>query len=223
MNLTLTARTPMPDRPEVSVVIPTRSRWHLLSTAALPSALEQEDVEVEVIVVDDGSSDETPERLAAHDDPRLLVIRHDESQGRRGRSQRRHRGRPRPLGELPRRRRPLGSAQASRAGRQREGGGRGLRVLGGRRARRRARVPVRRASSRPGHDHAGAPALERDLVRLLERPRPRRRRLGARRLRRAARAARGLGSVDPPGARRRRRRRPQRCSSATSCTTRACS
>jgi len=62
-------------------VIPTRSRWHLLSTAALPSALEQQDVEVEVIVVDDGSSDETSERLAAHDDPRLLVIRHDESKG----------------------------------------------------------------------------------------------------------------------------------------------
>ena len=50
----------MPDAPDVSVVIPTRSRWHLLSTAALPSALEQEDVELEVIVVDDGSSDETP-------------------------------------------------------------------------------------------------------------------------------------------------------------------
>jgi glycosyltransferase involved in cell wall biosynthesis len=52
------------DPPEVSVVIPTRSRWHLLSTAALPSALEQESVQVEVIVVDDGSQDETPARLA---------------------------------------------------------------------------------------------------------------------------------------------------------------
>ena len=62
-------------------MIPTRSRWQLLSTAALPSALEQEDIELEVIVVDDGSSDETPERLAAHDDPRLVVIRHDESKG----------------------------------------------------------------------------------------------------------------------------------------------
>lgn len=71
----------MPDSPEVSVVIPTRSRWHLLSTAALPSALEQEDVAVEVIIVDDGSSDETPERLAALDDPRLVVIRHDASRG----------------------------------------------------------------------------------------------------------------------------------------------
>ena len=71
----------MADAPEVSVVVPTRSRWHLLSTAALPSVLEQEDVDVEVIVVDDGSRDETPTRLADLDDPRLVVIRHDESRG----------------------------------------------------------------------------------------------------------------------------------------------
>lgn len=71
----------MPERPEVSVVIPTRSRWPLLSTAALPSALEQQDVELELIVVDDGSQDETPARLAALDDPRVVVIRHDASRG----------------------------------------------------------------------------------------------------------------------------------------------
>jgi glycosyltransferase involved in cell wall biosynthesis len=71
----------LPDAPEVSVVIPTRSRWHLLSGAALPSALEQEDVELEVIVVDDGSQDETPARLAELGDPRLVVIRHDASRG----------------------------------------------------------------------------------------------------------------------------------------------
>jgi glycosyltransferase involved in cell wall biosynthesis len=71
----------LPDAPEVSVVIPTRSRWHLLSSAALPSALEQEDVELEVIVVDDGSQDETPARLAELGDPRLVVIRHDASRG----------------------------------------------------------------------------------------------------------------------------------------------
>jgi glycosyltransferase involved in cell wall biosynthesis len=71
----------VPDTPEVSVVIPTRSRWRLLSQAALPSALEQQGVEVEVIIVDDGSEDETPARLAELDDPRLVVIRHDTSQG----------------------------------------------------------------------------------------------------------------------------------------------
>lgn len=67
--------------PDVSVVIPTRSRWRLLSTAALPSALDQEDVAHEVIVVDDGSSDETAARLEAVDDDRLRVVRHERSLG----------------------------------------------------------------------------------------------------------------------------------------------
>ena len=71
----------MPETPDVSVVIPTRSRWHLLSTAALPSALEQDDVALEVIVVDDGSQDETSVRLDELDDPRLVVIRHETSLG----------------------------------------------------------------------------------------------------------------------------------------------
>jgi glycosyltransferase involved in cell wall biosynthesis len=66
---------------DVSVVIPTKGRWHLLSSAALPSALEQRGVRHEVIVVDDGSTDETPERLESIDDPRLVVVRHDVSRG----------------------------------------------------------------------------------------------------------------------------------------------
>src|SRR5206468_5273828 len=49
--------------PDVSVVIATRDRWELLSTHALPAALAQEDVLVEVIVVDDASRDETATRL----------------------------------------------------------------------------------------------------------------------------------------------------------------
>jgi len=65
----------------VSVVVPTRNRWPLLSTAALPSALGQEDVTVEVVVVDDGSDDETPERLAAVADRRLRVVRNEPALG----------------------------------------------------------------------------------------------------------------------------------------------
>jgi Glycosyl transferase family 2 len=67
--------------PEVTVVIPTRDRWTLLASAALPAALGQEDADVEVVVVDDGSSDETPERLAELTDPRLRSVRHARPRG----------------------------------------------------------------------------------------------------------------------------------------------
>jgi glycosyltransferase involved in cell wall biosynthesis len=63
--------------PEVSIVIPTRNRWSLLSRRGLPSALAQEGVEYELIVVDDASTDETPERLRALAEPRLRVLRHE--------------------------------------------------------------------------------------------------------------------------------------------------
>ena len=68
------------DSPEVSVVIPTRDRWDLLSLRALPSALRQESVRLEVIVVDDGSADPAPAPITAGDD-RIRVIRHETSRG----------------------------------------------------------------------------------------------------------------------------------------------
>jgi len=67
-------------RPDVSVVIPTRNRWSFLSRT-LASALAQEDVTLEVIVIDDGSDDQTPDRLGAVDDARLRVFRHERSLG----------------------------------------------------------------------------------------------------------------------------------------------
>lgn len=63
------------DDPRVSVVLPTRDRWPMLSQA-LRSALEQREVALEVIVVDEASSDETPAELDLIEDPRLIVIRH---------------------------------------------------------------------------------------------------------------------------------------------------
>lgn len=68
-------------RLEVTVVIPTRNRWRLLSTAALPAALEQRDVAHEVIVVDEGSTDGTARELERLDDPRIRVVRHERPQG----------------------------------------------------------------------------------------------------------------------------------------------
>jgi glycosyltransferase involved in cell wall biosynthesis len=70
----------MPDGPEVSVVIPTRNRWPLLAET-LASALGQQDVDFEVIVVDDGSHDETADRLAECGDTRVRAFRHDRGQG----------------------------------------------------------------------------------------------------------------------------------------------
>jgi glycosyltransferase involved in cell wall biosynthesis len=49
-------------RPLLSVVIPTRNRAHLVCEA-IESALSQRDGQVEVIVVDDGSTDDTTKAL----------------------------------------------------------------------------------------------------------------------------------------------------------------
>jgi glycosyltransferase involved in cell wall biosynthesis len=66
---------------DVSVVIPTRNRWAVLAKHALRSALAQEDVDFEVLVVDDGSTDECPPDVAAFRDSRVKIIRHDVRQG----------------------------------------------------------------------------------------------------------------------------------------------
>src|SRR5213079_1378023 len=67
--------------PDVSVIIPTRDRWELLSSLSLPSARGQQDLDLEVLVVDDGSTDGTENRLRAIGDPRLVVLRSKTSAG----------------------------------------------------------------------------------------------------------------------------------------------
>ena len=67
--------------PGVSVVIPTRNRWELFSRHGLRSALAQEGVDVEVIVVDDASTDGTPERVESLGDPLVRLVRRDEQGG----------------------------------------------------------------------------------------------------------------------------------------------
>jgi glycosyltransferase involved in cell wall biosynthesis len=65
---------------ELAVVIPTRDRWPLLRTA-VATALAQEDVDAHVLVVDDGSVDQTAGALEALGDPRVLVLRNDRPKG----------------------------------------------------------------------------------------------------------------------------------------------
>ena len=93
--------------PKVSVVLPTFERWPLLSRA-LSSVLEQTEADLEVLVIDDCSSDETPARLAAVTDPRLRVLARIPTRRRPGpqpRASRRRAGN----GSRSRRRRLLGA------------------------------------------------------------------------------------------------------------------
>jgi glycosyltransferase involved in cell wall biosynthesis len=63
-----------------TVVVPTHDRISWLRTT-LRSALWQRDVDVDVIVVDDGSSDGSLEAVEALGDTRVRVLRHDAAQG----------------------------------------------------------------------------------------------------------------------------------------------
>ncbi len=65
---------------DVSVVIPTRNRSTLLAMA-LRSVFHQQDVELEVIVVDEASTDDTSTMLATIGDARVRVIRNDAPHG----------------------------------------------------------------------------------------------------------------------------------------------
>jgi glycosyltransferase involved in cell wall biosynthesis len=64
---------------EVSVIIPTRNRGKLLELS-LRSVLWQRGVDFETVVVDDGSTDDTPRMLRSLGD-RIRVFRHEHSQG----------------------------------------------------------------------------------------------------------------------------------------------
>jgi glycosyltransferase involved in cell wall biosynthesis len=71
-----------PDRPapRVSVAISTYNRAHLVGRA-IRSALAQTAGDFELIVVDDGSADDTQAVLAAVGDSRLHIARHERNQG----------------------------------------------------------------------------------------------------------------------------------------------
>jgi glycosyltransferase involved in cell wall biosynthesis len=66
--------------PQVSVVIPTHSRSGLLALT-LRGVLRQRDVDFEVVVVDDGSTDDTAAMVMGLGDGRVRLLRHAQSLG----------------------------------------------------------------------------------------------------------------------------------------------
>lgn len=72
-----TAAAPVPE-PLVSVVIPTHNRAELV-VRAIRSVLGQTYRNLECIVVDDASTDNTADAVRAIQDPRLIYLRHEQS------------------------------------------------------------------------------------------------------------------------------------------------
>src|SRR5262245_27684083 len=66
--------------PGVSVIIPTHNRAHFLPTA-LRSVLDQTFQDLEIMVVDDASTDGTPGIRQQFQDPRIHWLRHDSNRG----------------------------------------------------------------------------------------------------------------------------------------------
>jgi len=68
------------DSPLISVVIPTYNRAHLLPRA-LKSVLSQSHQNLEILIVDDASTDNTAKVVRSYDDRRIKYIEHHENRG----------------------------------------------------------------------------------------------------------------------------------------------
>jgi len=68
------------DPVKCTIIIPTWNRAYILADA-LESALAQEYTDYEILIIDDGSSDNTGEVIQRYREPRLRYIRHPENKG----------------------------------------------------------------------------------------------------------------------------------------------
>ena len=66
--------------PSVSVIIPTHNRGEMLRRA-IDSVLSQTYKDFELIIVSDGSADETDKVIVSYTDPRIRFLKHDKSRG----------------------------------------------------------------------------------------------------------------------------------------------
>ncbi len=74
---------PWPPLPAVSVILPVRDRADVLRTA-VESILQQTFRNFELILVDDASSDQTPDVICSLSDPRIVVVRNERPRGAAG-------------------------------------------------------------------------------------------------------------------------------------------
>ena len=79
----MSERALVAERPVVTVVIPTRDRCRRLFLA-LRSVLSQRGVNIEIVVVDDGSRDDTYEMVRRLADPRVRLVRNESPKGESG-------------------------------------------------------------------------------------------------------------------------------------------
>ena len=68
------------DNPTVSVIIPTYNRAHLIGRS-IKSVLSQSYQDFEIIIVDDGSTDNTKEVVTSFNNERIRYIRHEKNKG----------------------------------------------------------------------------------------------------------------------------------------------
>jgi glycosyltransferase involved in cell wall biosynthesis len=77
----LSAPMPSPiDGPLVSVIVPAFNAEKTI-TSTITSLIEQSWRNLEIIVVDDASTDDTGQAVASFDDPRVILMQHDTNQG----------------------------------------------------------------------------------------------------------------------------------------------